>query len=269
MAYRYSNTDKWKDAWFVSLKPLEKLLFNYLCDNCDIAGFIEIVKKNWASDIGCQVNQIEGALKGLERGLIYSKTNDCVYLRTFLKHQKNLPLNESNMCHKGIMERFKLYKYKFEIDDVNEFVEGALEGLIRGYGNGSGIGLGNYSSLGEENRLDIITWRDDFNIYKKELEEAYNKLISNSKYIDGRKSFHPGLDILKSLNKAYTDYWSQKEGWLKKKSVRKTETINWESTFNNALTMKMNQVWLPRDPNQATTIKPKQNTVFDTNGNPI
>ena len=42
MAYRFTDTNKWHDAWFSSLKPLEKLLFNYLCDNCDIAGFIEI-----------------------------------------------------------------------------------------------------------------------------------------------------------------------------------------------------------------------------------
>ena len=60
MAYRYTNTDKWGDAWYSNLKPSEKLLFNYLCDNCDIAGFIEMNIKRWASDIGYDKSVIEG-----------------------------------------------------------------------------------------------------------------------------------------------------------------------------------------------------------------
>ena len=60
MAYRYTNTNKWSDAWYSDLKPLEKLLFNYLCDNCDIAGFIEFVPKKWAFDIGCTKDAIQG-----------------------------------------------------------------------------------------------------------------------------------------------------------------------------------------------------------------
>jgi hypothetical protein len=139
MSYRYTNTEKWKDAWFVSLKPYEEILFNYLCDNCDIAGFIEIIPKNWANDIGCQQNIIEGALKGLSRGLIYSDTNDCIYIRTFLKHQKNLPLTpEKNPSHKGIMKKFEYYKYKFNIENIDNFIEGALKGFNRGTGNGNG-----------------------------------------------------------------------------------------------------------------------------------
>ncbi len=42
MATRFTETNKWKDKWFRSLDPLEKVLFIYLIDNCDNAGFIEI-----------------------------------------------------------------------------------------------------------------------------------------------------------------------------------------------------------------------------------
>ncbi|NMB81910.1 MAG: hypothetical protein GYA14_08835, partial [Ignavibacteria bacterium] len=65
MAYRFTNTDKWADSWFANLKPIEKLLFIYLYENCDIAGFIEINLKRWAVDIGAELKTIEGALKGL------------------------------------------------------------------------------------------------------------------------------------------------------------------------------------------------------------
>lgn len=142
MAYRYSNTEKWVDLWFSELKPIEKLLFIYLCDNCDIAGFIELNIRRFAFDLGTDVRSIEGALKGLARGLIMSVSNDSVYIRNFLKHQKNLPLNSENKAHIGILKRFELYSQKFEIKDVKEFIEGACKGLQSPTGNGNGIGNG-------------------------------------------------------------------------------------------------------------------------------
>jgi hypothetical protein len=128
MSYRFTNTDKWCDSWFSNLKPLEKLLFNYLCDRCDCAGFIEVITKNWASDIGETEDNIKGALEGLARGFIYSKDKDTIYLRTFLRHQKNLPLNEKNLAHLGILRKFELFKYKFDIKNVSDFIERGLQG---------------------------------------------------------------------------------------------------------------------------------------------
>jgi hypothetical protein len=144
MAYRFTNTDKWSDAWFSELKPIEKLLFNYLCDNCDIAGFVEVTIKKWSYDIGSDSRSIEGALKGLQRGLTYSVLGDCIFINNFLKHQKNLPLNENNKAHKGILRRFELYSHKFDIQDVDEFIQGASKGLSSpiGIGNGKGSGIG-------------------------------------------------------------------------------------------------------------------------------
>ncbi|MDI9605933.1 MAG: hypothetical protein QM305_11550, partial [Bacteroidota bacterium] len=101
MAYRFTNTEKWEDSWFSSLKQIEMLLFLYLCDNCDIAGFAEVNLKRWASDLNSNPDTIEGALKGLHRGIIISKEGDAIYLRTFLKHQKNLPINTNNKAHVG------------------------------------------------------------------------------------------------------------------------------------------------------------------------
>jgi hypothetical protein len=141
MAYRFTNTDKWNDSWFTDLKPMEKLLFVYLCDNCDIAGFIEINTKRWASDIGIDRRGIEGAMEGLRRGLIFSDTEDCVYIRTFLKHQKNYPLNSVNKAHKGIYARFDAYAHKFGIEEVESWIEGALKGLRSPTGNGIGNGI--------------------------------------------------------------------------------------------------------------------------------
>jgi hypothetical protein len=153
MAYRFTNTDKWNDCWFSSLKALDKLLFMYLCDNCDIAGFIEINIKRWSSDLSVTPKEIKGALKGLQRGLLMSHTGDCYYIRNFLKHQKNLPLNEHNKSHVGIIKRFNIYIEKFDIQDINEFIKGASKGDQRGFegaskGDQSPTGIGNGISKG-------------------------------------------------------------------------------------------------------------------------
>ena len=142
MSYRYTNTEKWSDSWFSNLKQLEMLLFIYLCDNCDIAGFIEVNMKRWASDLNTTVSSIEGALKGLQRGFVFSPDGDCIFIKNFLKHQKNLPLNEANKAHVGIIKRFNNYSVKFDIQDINTFIqspfEGGSKGLQRPTGNGNG-----------------------------------------------------------------------------------------------------------------------------------
>ena len=133
MAYRFTDTDKWNDSWFTSLSPNEKLLFNYLCDICDIGGFVEINFKKWAVDLGIKASDVQDACKGIERGLVYSNDNDCLYIRNFLKHQKNLPINPKNKAHAGILKRFDKYMYKFDIQDITEFIESSSKGLRRGF----------------------------------------------------------------------------------------------------------------------------------------
>jgi hypothetical protein len=175
MAYRFTNTEKWQDVWFSNLSQIEMLLFMYLCDNCDIAGFIEINLKRWASDLSSSTDTIKGALKGLDRGLIISKCGECVYIRNFLKHQKNYPLNEKNKAHLGIIRRFDLYSYKFNIKDINEFLEGASKGLPSPTGIGIGIGKG-INKEGE----DFLKQR--FETYKNHLQSqtVIDRLCMNS-----------------------------------------------------------------------------------------
>lgn len=233
MAYRYTNTEKWQDAWFSSLDQMQMLLFIYLCDNCDIAGFIELNYKRWANDLSSSVKTIEGACKGLARGLIYSNTNDCIFIRNFIKHQKNLPLNPNNKAHQGIIKRFDLYSKKFNIQDIKEFIqrgfEGATKGLQSPTGNGNGICI-------------VDTWRTNFEIYKQELRDAYLKIYEDEEWVKARKEYHPNVDIYKSIEKVCVEYWSLEKGW-KKKKASKSEQIDWPATFMNSLNFKENRVY--------------------------
>lgn len=246
MAYRLTDTNKWNDKWFLDLRPIEKLLFNYLCDNCDCAGFIEVNVRVWASQIGNNQRDVEGALKGLQKGLLYSVDSECLYIRKFLKHQKHFPLKENDNAYKGIVARFENYRERFDIKDISEFIKGASEGLRRENDNGNDNGILKDNSLKEESNVKVssnsnITWREDFALYQSELREAWKAIIT-SEYITDRERYHPGLDIKMTLEKACIDFWATKAGWKNKKDS-KTKEINWLSTFNKSLSNKMNQVW--------------------------
>jgi len=122
MAYRYTNTDKWeKDSWFIDLTPVEKLLFIYLCETCDIAGFKEISYRKIKFDLGIDEDQIKGAMEGLSRGLKYSLDGSILFVRNFIKQQKNLPLKPENNAHIGIVRRLTENLDKFGFSEIGNY----------------------------------------------------------------------------------------------------------------------------------------------------
>lgn len=69
---RFTDTAKWSDPWFCSLTMRQKLLWIYLCDNCDNAGVIDLnrelvdflfkVECKWVDDLRAfddRVTQLE------------------------------------------------------------------------------------------------------------------------------------------------------------------------------------------------------------------
>ncbi|MDR0680333.1 MAG: hypothetical protein LBG15_00550 [Dysgonamonadaceae bacterium] len=99
---------------------------------------------------------------------------------------------------------------------------------------------------GNEGVEDEKSWRNDFDIYKSELREAFKKVSNNQEFIDKQERYHPGLNICLSIEKACVNYWSKEVGWKKKRNSP-TNTIDWNATFINALDVKSNQVWLKKD----------------------
>lgn len=89
-------------------------------------------------------------------------------------------------------------------------------------------------SILKESNIISPTWRDDFEIYRKDAEEAYLSLSSDKDFIKERGEFYPGIDIPLSLKLAYTDFWGKPEGWKKKKSS-KSKCLDWRSTYSKAL----------------------------------
>jgi len=107
MSNRLTNVDKWTDVWFSNLSPHAKLLFIFLCENCDNAGIYETNKKFMLFYLGFSEEELRMAIGEIQR--IYVKSNDGmrIWIKNYLKHQKKLPLNEHNNNHKQILVLLK------------------------------------------------------------------------------------------------------------------------------------------------------------------
>jgi hypothetical protein len=90
---RITKPEKWKDTFFHNLKPIEKLIFIYLYENCDDAGFFEINFEKMAYDIGLKTNEIASSFNKLEKSFLVSKNADKIWIKKFLLHQNKLPLD--------------------------------------------------------------------------------------------------------------------------------------------------------------------------------
>ena len=86
------------------------------------------------------------------------------------------------------------------------------------------------------------TWRTSFKVYFEEAEKEFRCAIEDLAWLKTRESYHPNLDILKTVEKMFTDFWGTEKGW-KNKNKSKTKTIDWRSTINNGLSLKTNQVY--------------------------
>lgn len=140
MAKRFTETNKWDDEWFLGLTPIQKLVFQFLTDRCDNAGFMEVNPRFNSFRIGISESEYLGAIEGLIRGLIRSRDGKRIWIRKFLFHQKNLPLNLKNNAHKQIVSILQKTSTEFDYDFKDL---GAIEGLISPIGIGIGIDKGN------------------------------------------------------------------------------------------------------------------------------
>jgi len=143
MSKRFTDTDKWDDKWFRGLGPASKLLFIFIIDRCNLGGYYEIDEADIAFRTGLPEDKILGAIQGLDRGLI--RKGDWVWVKKFLYHQKNLPLNPENNAHKHIIQCIA--------DKLSIFPEipktlGAKKGLFSPIGKGTGRGNDNGNSKG-------------------------------------------------------------------------------------------------------------------------
>lgn len=85
-------------------------------------------------------------------------------------------------------------------------------------------------------------WRKSFEVYQDYVRQGYNDVTSDKEWMDKQQEYNPGIDIAKSIEKSCTNFWITEEGWANKKK-NKAKTINWKTTFGNAISNKINKVY--------------------------
>ena len=134
MGKRFTDTEKWKDKGFRSLTPIQKLLFIYLLDNCDNAGFIEVDIEFWSYQLKTKEHELLCEFNDMKRTI--EVVGSWCWIPNFIKHQKNLPLNKSNNAHKQIISLIEEHKSKFIASLKFKQFLGANEGLNSPIGKG-------------------------------------------------------------------------------------------------------------------------------------
>lgn len=147
---RFSDQDKWKDVWFRKLSCPSKLLWLYILDNCDNAGFYVHDEDVVCLFTGMKQEHIKGAIEGLSRGLVGANSEGVYWVPDFIKIQKNYPLNEQNNSHKQILRILKERGEGFDCSIYLAPKEGLISPIGKGKGNSTGNGKVEYTPEFEE-----------------------------------------------------------------------------------------------------------------------
>lgn len=99
---RVTNTNKWKDDWFLDLSPNGKLIFMFLCDNCDDSGFFNLSTKHMNKYLNLPPETIVSSVIELGDKIIFNKKRKKIWIKNFLFYQNQLPLEKKNIEHNKI-----------------------------------------------------------------------------------------------------------------------------------------------------------------------
>jgi hypothetical protein len=169
MTLRWTNTEKWKDNNFQKWSSEAKLLYQFICDNCDFAGFWQKDLKIASHYTGIPMEDggllesqknrgIETAFDELlDRFLIYENT---IWVINFLYQQKNLPLDPENNAHKGIFKIIASHKSfgKLVLKEIKKQIK--IRGLLgadkpQGSPIGKGKGKGKEGGVGGTSKISF------------------------------------------------------------------------------------------------------------------
>lgn len=219
---------KWNDEWFSNLKPLEKLVFLYLTDRCDNAGFFEINKRLDAFLVGISEDEFISYLKIIRKCYVASKDGKKVWLKNFLKHQRNFPLNNENNAHRQIiaiiMTNIENFEYDFNIlapnkglfsppVNISKVNTSNINGKVKEGGKGETIILSELWTDVVKQFFNDFRWKEKFcrdkNVTMEVLEKKMKDFISN---LELREDFKDLKDLKNHFTNTYNKNALHKNG---------------------------------------------------------
>ena len=124
MAKRFTDTEKWKKPFIRSLKAPYKLLWLYICDDCDHSGIWQVDIEVAQIRIGEKLDEIK-ALSYFGDKIIPLENNTKWFIPSFIEFQYPSGLSENNKAHTTIIKN--LERYKEQIDNFKP-LESPLQG---------------------------------------------------------------------------------------------------------------------------------------------
>jgi len=117
-------------------------------------------------------------------------------------------------------------------------------------GNKSKVKKSRVKDFGDtsEKYSEVPLWKQNtkegFQEYLKIAEPEFDKLRNDYNFIADKKRFYPKINIQKSIDKMWEEYWGTEAGWEKRRKSSTTD-LNWKRTIENGMSMPLNQVKIP------------------------
>jgi hypothetical protein len=124
MAKRFTDTEKWKKPFIRGLQGAYKLLWLYICDDCDHAGIWQVDIDVAQIRIGEKID-IKEAIKTFDEKIIIFDKGNKWFIPSFIEFQYPSGLNPDNRAHNSII--ILLEKYKL-LDKQNKPLTRSLQG---------------------------------------------------------------------------------------------------------------------------------------------
>lgn len=172
---RIGKSEKWNDSFFLKLGVAEKLLFIYLYENCDEAGFLDLHFDKMISETGITKEQIGNCLTNLEKTYLTSKDTTKIWIKKFLLHQNKLPLDlkspDGNYIKYQLESNTDNFNYPQEFDAILKnikknlrkktegFVKPTLEEIINNFRVGEWSFISKDEILGIYDYYESVGWK--------------------------------------------------------------------------------------------------------------
>lgn len=145
MGKRFTDTEKWKKPFLRGLEAPYKLLWLYICDDCDHAGIWQVDLEVAEIRIGEKLCK-KKAIEVLGDKFISIDNDTKWFIPSFINFQYPSGLNPNNNAHVNIIKTIE--KNKYEIEKVEPLTSPSTSPSFRGLGIGLGIGTGLGIGLG-------------------------------------------------------------------------------------------------------------------------
>lgn len=203
MAKRFTDTEKWKKPFIRGLQGAYKLLWLYICDDCDHAGIWQVDMQVAEIRIGEKIT-LHGAIESFGDKIVIFDNGNKWFIPSFLEFQYPSGLNPDNRAHNSIINLLEKYSL---LKNENKPLISPLQG-----------------SKDMDKDMDMVKDKDK-DMVKEEKKFKKNEIPTLTEFLDFCKSF---IDLELKLN--YSDY----EFVLKAKYERWVED-GWKDGNGNSI----------------------------------